>query len=77
MRGQQHFLPFDSLCRDNILFKKKNKSPQAMRTVCEDKILCEGIFLSFDFLCRDIILCRNNILFKKNPQVIRTTFLSY
>lgn len=33
-----------------------------MMTVCEDKNLCQGIFLSFDFLCRDNILCRDSIL---------------
>lgn len=42
-------------------------SPQAMRTVCEDKNLCQGIFLSFDFLCRDTILCRDIYLVLEQP----------
>lgn len=38
-----------------------------MRTVCEDKNLFQGIFLSFDFLCRDNILCRDIYLVLEQP----------
>lgn len=48
-----------------------------MRTVCEDKNLCQGIFLYLDFLCRDNILCRDIILFYNNPQATWAIWTSF
>lgn len=66
MGGQQ--LWEDNNDEDNIVLHLiPCLGTQAMRTVCEDKNLCQGIFLSFDFLCRDNILCRDINLVLEQP----------